>query len=115
MSKPIRVTVWNEFVHEKCRPEVRKVYPDGLHAVIAEGLRERLGDAVAVRTATLDQPYQGLDDDLLAKHRRVVLVGATPRTTRWKTPWSTTSSNACWKGWAWSCCTRATPRRSSAA
>jgi len=35
----LRVTVWNEGVHEKTHEEVRKVYPDGMHTVIAEALR----------------------------------------------------------------------------
>lgn len=65
MSKPIRVTVWNEFVHERERDDVRRVYPDGLHAVIADGLRQSLGDAAEIRTATLDQPEQGLPESLL--------------------------------------------------
>lgn len=65
MSKPIRVTVWNEFVHERERDDVRRVYPDGLHTVIADGLRQSLGDAAEIRTATLDQPDQGLPESLL--------------------------------------------------
>lgn len=65
MPKPIRVTVWNEFVHERERDDVRRVYPDGLHTAIAAGLRESLGDAVEVRTATLDEPEQGLPQSLL--------------------------------------------------
>jgi trehalose utilization protein len=52
----IRVTVWGENVHEVEEPEVRAIYPDGMHATIADGLRERLGDGVAVRTATLQEP-----------------------------------------------------------
>ena len=27
----IRVTVWNEFVHEREHEEIRAVYPDGIH------------------------------------------------------------------------------------
>ena len=37
-AEPIRVTVWNEFVHEKTNPAVAEVYPDGIHAAIAQGL-----------------------------------------------------------------------------
>ncbi|WP_164101808.1 ThuA domain-containing protein [Candidatus Laterigemmans baculatus] len=65
MPQPIRVTVWNEFVHEREREDVRKVYPDGLHQVIAEGLRASLGEAVEVRTATLDEPEHGLPEEVL--------------------------------------------------
>lgn len=60
MPSPLRVTVWNEFVHERERDDVREVYPQGLHTVIAAGLTEQLGDAVAVATATLDEPQHGL-------------------------------------------------------
>ena len=65
-TKAIRVTVWGENVHERSHEEVRKVYPDGMHSVIAAGIREHLGDAVTVRTATLDQPEHGLTDEVLA-------------------------------------------------
>ena len=42
MSEPsIRVTVWNEFRQEPTDPVVRAIYPDGIHAAIASGLRER--------------------------------------------------------------------------
>ena len=34
----IRVTVWNEFRHEKSSKEVAAIYPNGLHATIAEFL-----------------------------------------------------------------------------
>jgi len=65
-TKAIRVTVWGENVHERSHEEVRKVYPDGMHSVIAAGVREHLGDAVTVRTATLDQPEHGLTEEVLA-------------------------------------------------
>lgn len=31
MTNQIRVTVWNEFRHEKRNEAVRKIYPDGIH------------------------------------------------------------------------------------
>ncbi|WP_198671789.1 ThuA domain-containing protein [Desertihabitans aurantiacus] len=66
MNKPIRVTVWNEFFHETRGDEtVLRHYPDGIHAVIADGLRELLGDDVEVRTATLAEPEHGLTPDVL--------------------------------------------------
>ena len=61
----INVTVWNEFVHERSKPEVARIYPEGIHAAIAEGLRSLLGDRASIRTATLDQPEQGLPQDVL--------------------------------------------------
>ncbi len=66
MADAIRVTVWNEFVHERNNETVRAVYPDGIHEAIAGGLRDRLGDLAMVRTATLDQPDHGLSDEVLS-------------------------------------------------
>jgi trehalose utilization protein len=58
-----RVTVWSEYRQERSDDAVRAVYPDGIHAAIADGLREA---GLDVRTATLDDPDQGLGDALLA-------------------------------------------------
>ena len=63
MSETIRVTVWNEFRHEKKNEAVKKLYPDGMHAVIA-GFLEASGD-MRIRTATLDEPEHGLTVDVL--------------------------------------------------
>ena len=65
-APPIRVTVWNEFVHETTNEAVGKLYPAGIHAAIADLLRGQLGAAVEVRTATLQEPEHGLTDDVLA-------------------------------------------------
>ncbi len=59
----MKVTVWNEFRHEKTDEAVVKVYPNGIHAVIADFLR---ADGLEVRTATLDEPEHGLTDEVLA-------------------------------------------------
>ena len=61
----LRVTVWNEGVHEATQPEIAAIYPHGIHGAIAEGLSELLGDEVAVRTATLDDPEHGLSEQAL--------------------------------------------------
>jgi len=58
----MRVTVWNEYVHEKREESVKKIYPRGMHAPIVDGLRHELGGDVAVRVATLDEPEHGLTD-----------------------------------------------------
>jgi trehalose utilization protein len=60
----LRVTVWNEYRHEKRDEHIASVYPDGIHGAIAEGLREADG-SLEVRTATLDEPEHGLTDDVL--------------------------------------------------
>ena len=49
----MKITVWNEFAHEKSDPAVKAIYPDGIHAVIASFLRDA---GYEVRTATLDDP-----------------------------------------------------------
>jgi trehalose utilization protein len=59
-----RVTVWNEYRQERSDPEVRAVYPDGIHAALAEGL---VGAGFEVRIATLDEPEHGLSDAVLAE------------------------------------------------
>jgi trehalose utilization protein len=59
----MRITVWGENVHEDREPEVRAIYPDGMHGAIAAGLRERL-DA-DVRTATLQEPEHGLSQEVV--------------------------------------------------
>ena len=61
----LRVTVWNEHRQERQEGPVAAVYPSGIHAAIADGLR-RSGDDLEVRTATLDEVQHGLDDDVLA-------------------------------------------------
>ncbi len=60
----VRVTVWNEFRHERHDAEVKKLYPHGIHTVIASGLEARGG--VQVRTATQDEPEHGLTAEALA-------------------------------------------------
>ena len=45
---PIRVTVWNEFVHERINQAVGRIYPDGIHAAIVKLLDEQLGSAVGL-------------------------------------------------------------------
>lgn len=59
-----RVTVWNEYRQERSDPPVGRIYPDGIHAAIADGLRDA---GFEVRTATLDEPEHGLTDAVLAE------------------------------------------------
>ena len=62
MDKTIRVTVWNEGLHEKQSPEIAKIYPDGIHGAIAKHLAAK---GFKVRTATLEMPEHGLTDEVL--------------------------------------------------
>ncbi len=60
-----RVTVWNEYRHERENDTVREVYPDGIHAVIADTLEN---DGFDVETATLDEgPEHGLTEERLSE------------------------------------------------
>lgn len=63
MSDSIKVTVWNEYLHEKKDEEVARVYPKGIHNAIAEYLNTQPG--IQAKTATLDMPEHGLTDDVL--------------------------------------------------
>ena len=62
-TAPIRVTVWNEFVHERQNAAVAEVYPRGIHGALQEALS--VHSDMQVRTATLDEPEQGLPDSVL--------------------------------------------------
>ena len=64
MSDGIRVTVWNEGVHEKTNQKVREVYPKGMGQQIAQYLRKQDG-IKSVRAVTLDDKDQGLSDRVL--------------------------------------------------
>ena len=58
----MKVTVWNEYRHEKSEEHIRKVYPEGIHTQIASFLKENGFD---VTTATLDEPEHGLTAEVL--------------------------------------------------
>jgi trehalose utilization protein len=60
-SKP-RMTVWNEYRHEKSDEAVRSIYPDGIHNTIAGFLAEA---GFPIKTATLDEPEHGLTQERL--------------------------------------------------
>jgi trehalose utilization protein len=60
----LRVTIWNEYRHERKNPKIGRIYPEGIHGAIAEYLREQ---GVTVRSATLDEPEHGLTEKTLAE------------------------------------------------
>jgi len=59
----MKITVWNEFAHEKTDEAVKAIYPDGIHETVAAFLRENGFD---VKTATLEMPEHGLTEEVLA-------------------------------------------------
>lgn len=61
----IRVTVWNENVHESTEPEIAEIYPEGIHGAIGAALTALLGDDVTVHLATLQEPENGLTPEVL--------------------------------------------------
>jgi len=63
MTDIIRVTIWNEYRHEKTNEEIAKLYPYGMHNAIGNYLKAQPG--MEIRTATLDEPEHGLTDDVL--------------------------------------------------
>jgi trehalose utilization protein len=63
MPGKIRVTVWNEFIHEKEDEKVRRIYPNGMHYAITEFLTQN--QDIVPRTASLDQPEHGLSEKIL--------------------------------------------------
>lgn len=66
MPRPLRVTVWNENLHERQLESVRKIYPKGMHTPIADGIGREL-DGAQVRIATFDEPEHGLTEKVLAE------------------------------------------------
>lgn len=58
----IKVTIWNEGRHEKLHPDVAAIYPSGIHGAIAAGLKD---EGFAIRCASLDDPDEGLGEQLL--------------------------------------------------
>lgn len=58
----IKVTVWNEYRHERKDENIGRVYPQGIHNQLASFLREA---GMEVQTATLDEPEHGLTNEVL--------------------------------------------------
>jgi len=64
MRDGIRVTVWNEGVHEREMPACKALYPEGMGRVIGRHLEQQPGIA-SVRCVQLDDPEQGLSEEIL--------------------------------------------------
>ena len=52
----MRVTIYNEYLHEVEAESVRRVYPDGIHAELRSAVLEHAGDRI---TATLHSESAG--------------------------------------------------------
>lgn len=61
--KTINVTIWNEFRHEKTEAVCKEIYPEGIHGFIKSFLDTNAD--MNVRLAALDDPDQGLSDEVL--------------------------------------------------
>ena len=60
----IKVTIWNEFIHENTQEAAKKMYPGGLHLAIGKGIA---CDDFAIKYATLEQDENhGLSEEVLA-------------------------------------------------
>ena len=58
----MKVTIWNENLHEKSNSRVTQLYPGGIHGYLKSVLE---CDGIEVRTATLAQRRCGLSDEVL--------------------------------------------------
>ncbi|NND91404.1 MAG: trehalose utilization protein ThuA [Granulosicoccus sp.] len=59
----IRTLVWGEYIHEQTNADVRSLYPDGMHTLIASALGE--DEDIIASTATLQEAEHGLSESVL--------------------------------------------------
>jgi trehalose utilization protein len=65
MTAPLRITIWNEGVHEVIQPEMLEYYPNGIHGALRDGLAENLPADSVISTAQLTDPEHGLSQEKL--------------------------------------------------
>lgn len=71
-----RITIFNEFRHERNDAEVRDLYPQGMHVTLEQGIRSRLpGAELEFSYALLDEPEHGLSEDVLASTDTLIWWG----------------------------------------
>ena len=58
----INVTIWNEYVHERTKPNVAEIHPEGIHGTLRSFIE---CDDVKVTCVTLDMENNGITDELL--------------------------------------------------
>jgi trehalose utilization protein len=75
----LRLTIWNEHVHERADARVAAIYPDGIHGALAAALgAHRPGDSVTC--STVADPDQGHGAERLDGADVLVWWGTRPRT-----------------------------------
>jgi trehalose utilization protein len=60
----IRITIWNEYEHERTIPAIAAVYPEGIHVALKSILSEEKD--FEIRCATLEDEGQGLSEEILS-------------------------------------------------
>lgn len=63
-ARSLQVLIWNENQHEQIQPEVREIYPEGIHGTLRTMLS---AEDLEISTATLDDENQGITDDRLSR------------------------------------------------
>ena len=93
----IRTVVWGENIHEQTNEVVAGIYPEGMHATIANALNADAG--ISATTATLQEPEHGLPRR--GSTRPTCCSGGATRTMAPSTTKSSSGSpSASGKAWA---------------
>ena len=111
-AKNLNVVVWNEFRHERMEEACRAIYPDGIHGLIKSFL-EADDATLNVRLAALDDPDQGLPDEVLNETDVLLWWGHMAHHEVDDGLWSASVSGFTWARWVSSSSTRVTTPRSS--
>ena len=94
----IRVTVWNEFQHERTQEKVKEIYPDGIHTCIAKFLGQE--EELSVRTAVFDEKEHGLTEECwqipMCWCSGIICCRRSSRTM-----WPSGFGVMCWPEWGW--------------
>lgn len=59
----MKLTIWNEFIHEKTNDKVKAVYPNGIHKQLGTIFQD--DQDIEITYATLEQTEHGLGDEVL--------------------------------------------------
>lgn len=59
----LRVTIWNEYIHEQQNPLVQAIYPNGIHGCLEEFLSRN--QDMKVQSVTFHMPEHGLTEKVL--------------------------------------------------